>query len=178
MKRQRVRGTGSVFKRDRVWWYSFNRNKIEYRESAQTDIKEIAKAKLKARIAEIDTLGIVKDDYTVGDLMEGVFLDYKNNGKRSLDDAKQRWASHLKPVFENLRASRITTDMLEEYISKRDDEGAKLATVNRELALLRRAFRLGHRSTPRKVAVTPYFPLRKEENTRTGFLADADYDKL
>jgi integrase len=77
------------------------------------------------------------------------------------------------------RSSRaINNDMLDEYVSKRDDEGAKLATVNRELALLRRAFRLGHRSTPRKVAVIPYFPLRKEENTRTGFLADADYDKL
>jgi integrase len=177
-KRYRVRGLGSVFLRGKVWWYAFNRNKLEYRESSNDVRKTVAIEKLKARIKEIDTMGLVKTDHTVGDLMEAVFLDYKNNGKRSLDDAKQRWETHLKPVFENLRASRITTDMLEEYVSKRDDKGAKLATVNRELALLRRAFRLGHRSTPRKVAVIPYFPLRKEENTRTGFLADADYDKL
>ena len=84
MKRQRVRGTGSVFKRNRVWWYSFNRNKIEYRESAHTDIKEVAKLKLKARIEEIDSLGIVKNDTTVGELMESVFLDYQNEGSAPL----------------------------------------------------------------------------------------------
>jgi integrase len=178
MKRQRVRGTGSVFKRDRVWWYSFNRNKLEYRESAQTDIKEVAKAKLKARIAEIDRLGIVKNDSTVGELMEAVFLDYQNQEQRSLDDAKERWKLHLAPAFEHVRACHVTTDMLARYVATRDEEKAALATVNRELALLRRAFNLGKGATPPKVAFVPKFPIRKERNTRTGFLADADYDKL
>jgi integrase len=68
--------------------------------------------------------------------------------------------------------------MLAEYVAKRDGEGAALATVNRELALLRCAFNLGKEATPRKVANVPKFPIRAEHNTRTGFLADADYDKL
>jgi hypothetical protein len=152
-KRQRVHGTGSVFKRGRVWWYSFNRNKLEYRESALTDIKTVAISKLKARIQEIDSLGIAKNDFTVGDLMASVFLDYQNHGQRSIDDAKERWKLHLAPVFEYVRARHVTTDMLDRYVAQRDSEKAALATVNRELALLRRAFNLGKGSTPPKVVL-------------------------
>jgi integrase len=129
-------------------------------------------------IEEVDGLGIVKNSYTVRDLMESVFLDYQNSGKRSLDDAKERWKLHLEPTFGNVRASRVTTDMLQKYVADRDGEKASVASVNRELALLRRAFNLGKRSTPPKIAFVPHFPLRKERNTRTGFLEDAAFDRL
>jgi integrase len=43
------------------------------------------------------------------------------------------------------------------------------ATINRELALLKHAFYLGWRSTPRKVASVPYIPMLEERNVRKGF---------
>jgi integrase len=50
--------------------------------------------------------------------------------------------------------------------------------VNRELAALKRMFRLGQQATPAKVLRVPNFPKLKENNVRQGFLEDAQYRKL
>jgi hypothetical protein len=47
----------------------------------------------------------------------------------------------------------------------RQDEGAENATVNRELALLKRAFSLAMKSTPPKVTFRPHVPMLEEDNT-------------
>jgi integrase len=175
MKRQRVRGTGSIFKRGRVWWCAYTRDGLEHRFSAQTDIKEVAKNKLEQLLKELD-LGITRNDYRVADLMLGVFAHYERNGFTSIQDARERWAKHLQPAFGNLRATRVTTEALEKYASDRITAGAARATVNRELALLRLAFNLARKA--RKLQFVPHFPMFKENNTRTGFLSDSQYDNL
>jgi integrase len=57
-------------------------------------------------------------------------------------------------------------------------EGRTDSTANRELSLLRIAFRQGQECTPRKVNIVPRFPMVKEDNTRTGFLTDEQYTRL
>lgn len=52
------------------------------------------------------------------------------------------------------------------------------STVNRTLALLRRAFHLGAEATPPKVIIIPKFPMVSENNVRTGFLEHEDYRAL
>ena len=52
------------------------------------------------------------------------------------------------------------------------------ATVNRDLALLRRAFDLFHDSTPRKVARVPNIPELEENNVRKGFFEHSDFLKM
>lgn len=59
---------------------------------------------------------------------------------------------------------QVTTDVLRRYVN--------------ELALLRSAFHLGYGATPPKVFRVPSFPMLQEDNTRDGFLQDAEYDKL
>ena len=59
--------------------------------------------------------------------------------------------------------------------SKRLHEKKAPATVNREMALLRRTFNLGRQGTPPKVLLAPHFPMLTEDNVRTGFLEHADY---
>src|SRR6202022_3482737 len=49
---------------------------------------------------------------------------------------------------------------------------------NRELAALRRMFRLGYHETPPKVSRLPKFQPLKENNVRKGFLEDDQYGKL
>ena len=97
---------------------------------------------------------------------------------RSIKSLEQRWRLHLAPFFRRRKASDVTTDMIRRYIKQRTDESASPASVNRELAALKRAFNLGMESTPPKVRLVPYIPMFEEKNVRTGFLADKDHSRL
>jgi len=116
--------------------------------------------------------------------VEGLFVAMENKYRadhKLKESAKtpstRRWR-HLKKSFAHLPAAKLTTDGLTRYVLLRQKEGAKNATINRELASLRRAFNLARRSTPPKVRVVPYFPMLKEQNTRTGFVEEKDYAQL
>lgn len=73
-------------------------------------------------------------------LWVGLVRDYEINRKRSIRMLTVRLA-HLEPFFGNNRATEITTSKIEEYKHLRKREDASNAIINRELALLRRAFR-------------------------------------
>ena len=101
--------------------------------------------------------------------------EYRINGRESLDDAQTRWNLHLKPVFVGMKAIEVTSDRVARYVDGRQQEGASNATINREVAALKRMFRLGQQSTPAKVIRMPYFPHLRENNVRKGFLEDSQY---
>lgn len=66
-------------------------------------------------------------------------------------------------------------------MEKRQAEGAAKATLNRELALLRRAFSLGFDAEPQKVSRVPKFHkfiVSEKGNERRGFAEEAQYRKL
>src|SRR5215469_9516244 len=75
---------------------------------------------------------------------------------------------HLRKFFARALALEITTDRILRYVLNRQEEGAAAATINRELAALRRMFILGERSE--KVVRRPHIALLKEHNARKGFL--------
>src|SRR2546430_2368221 len=80
-----------------------------------------------------------------------------------------------------MRASRVGTAQLAAYVEKRQDEGASKSTINRELALLRRAFSLGFDAEPQKVSRVPKFHrfiVSEKGNERRGFVEEADYRRL
>ena len=72
----------------------------------------------------------------------------------------------------------MTTDAVERYKRQRRAEGAAPATVNRELATLRRAFNYGKRSTPPKVYSVPYIQMFKENNARQGFVEQDEFSRM
>ena len=73
----------------------------------------------------------------------------------------------------------MTTDLLKAFVDKRQGQGAENATINRELAVLKRMLRLGTRTVPALVtSALPYFPKLKENPPRRGFLTQAEYDLL
>lgn len=115
---------------------------------------------------------------TVTNLYGALEREYQINGRKSLDDLKARWKLHLAPFFGFMRPVNVSTDLVSRYIDKRQQDGASNATINRELAVLKRAFHLGRQCTPPKVQNVPYFKMLKENNTRKGFLEPAQYDKL
>ena len=116
-------------------------------------------------------------NYTIGALLDSLLDDYKVNGK------DLAWATivcdiHLRPFFGAMPAARLTTDKVRRYMAARQAKGRANATINHELALLRRAFNLGRQEHPPKVATVPYIPVLKENNIRKGFFEDDQYRAL
>ena len=85
---------------------------------------------------------------------------------------------HLRDAFGKIPIAKLTTDHLSGYLNERKAEGIANATINRELALLRRAFNLGRLTTPPKVARLPRFQMLKENNVRKGFFEHDAYVRL
>ncbi len=180
---RRQRGTGRIFlpKGSSVWWLQYYQNGVKRRESAETSNRKEALEKLKLRIAELTTgsvTGLTPKKTRISELAEDFIRDYKINGRTSLDDAEARWRLHLEPFFGRMKASQVTSVLLNKYVDKRQQAGAANGTINRELAALKRMFNLGHQATPPRVFFIPHFPKLSEDNVRQGFLEDAQYQRL
>jgi integrase len=81
-------------------------------------------------------------------------------------------SAHLREHFAPERKAReITTDSLTNYKATRLEAGAKPSTVNYELAVLLRGFRLGRS----KVATRPDFDMLHVDNVRKGFFEPEQY---
>jgi integrase len=98
-----------------------------------------------------------------------LLTDYELNANSTYSDQEARLRLHILPAFGKRKVAQITSGMLKRYAVQRKQEGAKVATVNRELELMRHAFKLGMQETPPKVVFLPKFPIAKERNTRQGF---------
>jgi len=183
IKRSRPRGTGSLYLAagSSVWWIKYYRNGRAYRESARTAHRRKAEKFLQRRLAEVSTgnfMGPQIERIRVSELADDLIRDYRINGRKSLDWAERRWTLHLKPFFGELRAAQVGSELIARYVDERQTDKAGNATINRELAFLKRAYHLGYRATPPKVYRVPAFPALTEDNVRKGFLKDEEYDKL
>jgi integrase len=98
--------------------------------------------------------------------------------EKILSATRGRWNKHVAPVFGDRKASLVIAQDLTAYQTKRLEAGARYATINRELQLLRRAYRLGFESRPRLVQDVPAFPKKLAESPRTGFIEDEAFAKL
>jgi hypothetical protein len=112
------------------------------------------------------------------ELFGDVVQDYRDNRRDTLKDVESRLRNHLSPFFGKIRAADFSTQHLKRYIARRRDDGAENATINRELAIVRRAFNLSAKSDPPRVGRAPKIQLLKETNIRGGFIEHAQYVTL
>jgi integrase len=180
---KRPRGTGSILRMNgsNVLWIKYYRNGKPIRESAHTTKVKEAEKLLRVRLAAISTgtyFGPKLEKMRISELADDLIREYRINGRKSIDDLEARWKLHLEPFFGVLRAMEVTSQLVARYIDARQQEGAKNATINRELAAVKRMFRIGRQSTPPKVNAVPYIAMLKENNTRTGFLESKQHDSL
>jgi hypothetical protein len=150
--------------------------------------KKDAQTYLNGKLRERD-LGIYASvqNTLAGALLDDLLSDYRINGKSYnwVDDVVR---VHLRPFFGSMRASTVGTEALRKYIEKRQQPQTRVygdkdcqtkreygpasnGTINRELALLRRAFNLAKKATPPKVGAVPSIALLAENNVRKGFLS-------
>jgi integrase len=180
---KRPRGTGSILrmKGSTALWIKYHRNGKPIRESAHTTKVKEAEKLLRARLATISTgsyVGPKLEKVRISELADDLIREYRINGRKSIDDLEARWRLHLNPFFGVLRAVDVTSQLVARYIDARQQEGAENATINRELAALKRMFNLARQSTPPKVAAVPYIAMLRECNIRTGFLESKQHDSL
>jgi len=163
-----------------IFWIKYYRHGKPYRESSKSEKPKDAERLLKRRegeIAEGKLPGIYFDKVTFDALAKDLVTDYTVNGRDTLKRVK--WSIDcLKESFEGARATDITTDKVKAHIEKRMKDGLTNASINRELAVLKRMFSLGAESTPPKVSLIPYIPMLKESNVRKGFFEIEEYQAL
>jgi integrase len=181
-KKRRQRHTGSIFKKPpcKKFVIQFYKNGKRIREATGTTDYGTAKKLLRQRLHEID-----KNEYLarhgkparVEDLYAALLEHNRVNRIGRVLELPGRW-KHLNPVFGALAAAQLTTDEIRHYIRNRQDAGAANATINHELATLKRMFNLGTECTPPKVRVVPHIPMLKEAKPRQGFVEDAEFSRL
>ncbi len=170
---------GELKKRGNVWWVRYNRNGRRFEESSKSKLKQDAVRLLQLREGDV-AKGIAVSPalhrVLVDDVVQDVINDYAANGKKTRADVDRRWTLHLKPVFGGRRVSSLTTTELRAYVAARQAAEAKPATINRELAILKRGLRLALQAG--KVLQVPHVPMLRERNVRTGFFEREQFESV
>jgi integrase len=151
------------------WTDAFGRT--HYRSSSSHD-RDIAENMLRDELKrKADGLSASPDPRhtLVNDLLETLKNRYRVEGRRSLERLEDA-AQHLLRMFRGVPAAQVKGADVLRYANLRLEEKAKPATINRELAALRAAYRLGLDNDT--IVAMPRIRLLPENNTRQGF-ADA-----
>jgi integrase len=184
------RGTGNVYQptyKDKrsgevrtsaVWWACWPyRGKILRQSSKSTNRADAVKL-LKRKLGEVGR-GRVSSPETertsLKDLCEMLRNDYRQNQRRSAGRVEAS-LGHLIEHFGDALAIDITTNRITAYVVARQTANAANATINRELAALKRMFRLAEISG--KVTQRPYVPMLREDNARKGFFEAAEFQAV
>lgn len=161
------------------WCEYYDQHGIQRRESSKSLRVTDARRLLEQRIAEVRSGkfgGPSADKVLIADLLDDLLADYERNGKR-LDWAKIL-DGHLRPVFGNQRAAKITTKDLNKYIQLRRAEGIANKTISMELAFMRTAFNIGANAEPPTCRPMPKIPTLKAAPPRSGFFEHEEYRAL
>lgn len=165
------RPEGCVYRRGRRWWFKWldAQGQPQFRSSGSTQ-REDAERLLRDELGRRDKgLGPSPDPRKclVDDLLDVLEATYRAEGRRSLDRLEYSRAN-LDRMFQGVQAAKVTGADIARYADLRLREEAAPATVNRELAALRRAYRLGIRHGV--ILAAPPIPALPERNVRPGFV--------
>jgi integrase len=186
------RGLGSIYRRKTkeldgtfreipTWHIQFSVNGNWYRESTHTESYNDAQKFLKKRISEVTTghfIGIQADRTRMSDLLNDVIADYELKDRHSVDSmARHLIDKYLMPYFGKMRASNVKVPAITAYMLQRKKAGRAVASINREIGLIRRAFSLGAANGKVSPSNVPSFKgmLPRELNARQGFWEHHEY---
>ncbi len=166
-----MKGAEGVYLRGGGWGRAYSHRGDVYRRSSGSPSRTVAERMRREALKKLGS-GYNPDEerLSFGQMLERVRLDRQKHQRRC--HALDQRAAHLRPFFGDLRASEINTEAVDRYVTLRLEDGAQAATVNRELALLRRAFSVSEISRKPRITLLP------ENNARRDFLDWADFIRV
>ena len=181
----RTHGEGGLEKIGHIWYFTFyNLNGKQVRRSSKSPIKSVAiemfqkaQEELRKGIAPTSANKLKYED-----LRSILVADYTDSGKLEMrgDEivitGKTGLLKALDGHFFDMNVQAITTDEIRKFIAKRKAEGVTGPAINRNLARLRRMFKLAQREG--KISAMPYFPMGKESEPREGFVERDEFEML
>lgn len=186
----RARGTGRVFqpsfrgrdgkRRKTATWGICYYSRLEGRHLYQYGFRSEAAAEraLRGKLEAQDRgerVGPALDRTGFEEMATLLLDDYAANRRSSVARARQSVA-HLRSWFGDDLAKHITAGRIVAYKAGRLKEGAAAATVNRELAALKRMFALA--DAVGLVAKPPKVAMLEERNARKGFFEHEQYEAV
>jgi integrase len=159
-------------------WLKYRASGRIVRQSSGTDNPQEAKRLLRLRegaAAEGKVILPRADKVTVRELADDLTAEYAANARQSADRLEFSLA-HLLPVLGDRRAVQLTSAEVTRYTQQRQQEGAANATVNRELAALKRMFSLAVKGE--KLSRAPHIPMLREDNVRRGFFERGPFEAV
>jgi integrase len=177
----RVPGFGTIRKRSdsSCFWIRYTVGGKRREESSGSDNVKVAERLLRQRIQEcgkgkrIDPTSEAR--VTMTELFDGLVTDYQNNGRRSARDLGYR-LQPLRQAFDGMKARDVNGARVAKYTNDRLAAGMAPASVNRELAALKRAFSIAVQQD--RLSGAPYVKLLAESTPRQGFLRAGDLEHL
>jgi integrase len=194
-KRRRPRGSGSIFKVGRIWWFAYwGADGHRVKESSYSERKGDAERQLEKRNGAVThNLPIIKnaERLTFHDAAQAVIDDVTIKHPASLPTVKRRITKHLMPYFGGRRMASIKTADVAKYILHRQQQGivaingtrkgqrvadVSNAEINRELQTLKRIFNLAIEQE--RLAMRPTIKLLPESEPRAGFFEREQFDSV
>ncbi|HXX75794.1 MAG TPA: site-specific integrase [Nitrospiraceae bacterium] len=138
-----------LYKRHRVWWMSFTYNGEQIRRSTGTTNKRLAEAicsKVRVKIIEGQYFDRGEEqDRTVGEMMERYFRERVAGGNRHSERRARSILTNLRSVFGSKTLAAVTPKEIATYKANRHQQGAKPATIAKELGLMKAAYNVAIR---------------------------------
>lgn len=178
-----MKGDGRVFRRGQVWWVAYYQDGREYRESSTSRQRKEAVRLLRQRIGEV-AAGTIQyrpvsrrtrtRTVTMNDLFDLVENNYKLNNRTS--PANGSFLRRLRRRFGGYTAQACTSLAIAHYMADMQRQRRKPETINREIVVLRSAFRLACQHDLLERA--PSIEFLSELAVRNEFFTRAEIDAL
>ena len=178
-----MRGNGRVFQRGQIWWVAYYHDGREHRESSKSRERKDAIRLLRQRVGEVaaGTLPRLhassrtdRTPITMYELLDHIEHNYRLNNRLSKTTAT--YLKRLRKRFAGYTVQACTGLAISHYMAAMQRAGRKAPSINREIAVLRSAFRLGYRHD--LVARVPAIKQLPEYSVRNEFFTRVEIEAL
>jgi integrase len=116
---------------------------------------------------------------TLEELFKDTLTYYEANGKQSYAyHSQSRWQKNMVRFWGRVDADSVTTAMQDSYRASRRKSGAAPSSINREMMLITKMFKLAYHAEPPRVKRLPRILLYPENNARMIFIKSEELGRL